>query len=220
MDGGLLRMRASRSPPVMPIMTAHRAMTCADMMNMSFDDLRNEVASPARTVAAHGMTQGAMGRSVLGFSGMGSAMGGLPSLMMGADAPSSGQAVIPDHRKELEVYLFGPGADKFTQSADVSRIDQRSAMAACKGKRDFILFEPLDNAAQAGQRLVIVTPMAASPMQQAQVYLASSLSSWLSEQKVDGSGRPYGETKDEDPTLRKHFTRSQIIAILDFGQED
>ena len=42
-----------------------------------------------------------------------------------------------------------------------------------------------------------------------QVYLAESLGQWLGEQKVDGAGRPYGETKDEDPTLRKHFTRAQ-----------
>ena len=30
--------------------------------------------------------------------------------------------------------------------------------------------------------------------------------------------RPYGETKDEDPTLRKHFTRDQILAIMAFGE--
>ena len=188
------------------------------MMNMSFDDLRNEVAPPARTtMGAHSVGQGAM----LGFSGMGSAMGGLPSLMMGMDAHGSGPAVIPDHRKELDVYFYGPGSDKFTKVAGVSQIDQRSAMAASSGKRDFILFEPLDNAAREGQRLVIVTPMGAgvAAMRQAQVYLASSLSQWLSEQKVDGSGRPYGETKDEDPTLRKHFTRAQITAILDFGHD-
>ena len=51
------------------------------------------------------------------------------------------------------------------------------------------------------------------------MYLASSLAQWLHEEKTDGAGRPYGETKDEDPTLRKHFTREQILAIMSFGVE-
>ena len=29
--------------------------------------------------------------------------------------------------------------------------------------------------------------------------------------------RPYGETKDQDPTLRKFFTRKQNVAIQKFG---
>ena len=42
----------------------------------------------------------------------------------------------------------------------------------------------------------------------------------LSHRVGDGSPcRPYGETKDEDPTLRKHFTRDQIFAIMAFGDE-
>ena len=60
----------------------------------------------------------------------------------------------------------------------------------------------------------------AGDIRQAQVYLASSLAGWLREQKTDGSGRPYGECKDEDPTLRKHFTRAQILAIRAFGELD
>ena len=52
-----------------------------------------------------------------------------------------------------------------------------------------------------------------------QVYLASSFARWLREGKVDGAGRPFGEVKDEEPTLRKHFTRAQLEAILAFGDE-
>ena len=98
----------------------------------------------------------------------------------------------------------------------------RAAAAACEGKRDFILFEPLDNAVKENRRLVLVLPLGtdARAVKQAQVYLASSLASWLKEQKTDGSGRPYGECKDEDPTLRKHFTREQILAIASFGREE
>ena len=54
----------------------------------------------------------------------------------------------------------------------------------------------------------------------AQAYLANSIASWLGEEKTDGAGRPYGETKDEDPTLRKHFTREQMQAIRAFGALD
>ena len=94
-------------------------------------------------------------------------------------------------------------------------------MAACEGKRDFILFEPLDGAVKENRRIVLVLPLTAgrNDVKQAQAYLAASLSSWLKEQKTDGSGRPYGECKDEDPTLRKHFTRAQILAIRAFGEE-
>ena len=64
-----------------------------------------------------------------------------------------------------------------------------------------------------------VLPMGAprKELKQAQAYLAESLARWLSEEKTDGAGRPYGEVKDEDPTLRKHFTRAQINAIRSFG---
>ena len=96
------------------------------------------------------------------------------------------------------------------------------AAAACQGKRDFILFEPLDDAVKTSRRIVLVLPLntGSRDIKQAQAYLASSLASWLKEQKTDGSGRPYGESKDEDPTLRKHFTRAQILAIRAFGDRD
>ena len=96
----------------------------------------------------------------------------------------------------------------------------RTAAAACEGKNDFILFEPLASAVQENRRLVLVMPLGSRSAKQAQAYLASSLASWLREQKTDGSGRPYGECKDEDPTLRKHFTRAQIVAIREFGAAD
>ena len=101
-------------------------------------------------------------------------------------------------------------------------VDAKTAEVACKGKRDFILFEPLDDAVRQGRRLILVLQLGAgrNELQQAQCYLASSLGDWLNEQKTDGSGRAYGESKDEDPTLRKHFTRSQILAIRKFGAED
>lgn len=71
-----------------------------------------------------------------------------------------------------------------------------------------------------GQRIVVVTPRGESrELKGGQVYYAASLARWLSEQKTDGAGRPYGETKDEDPTLRKKFTRAQIEAIMRFGND-
>ena len=84
--------------------------------------------------------------------------------------------------------------------------------------RSDVQFEPLDDAVRKQSRLVAVLPMGSRAEAGAQVYLAESLAQWLSEQKVDGAGRPYGETKDEDPTLRKHFTRAQIEAIVRFGR--
>jgi hypothetical protein len=64
-------------------------------------------------------------------------------------------------------------------------------------------------AVKEGRRLVLVASKGDRNAKGMQVYLAESLGQWLGEQKVDGAGRPYGETKDEDPTLRKHFTRAQ-----------
>ena len=112
---------------------------------------------------------------------------GLPALMGGMNAGAPPPAVIPDHRQELQVYLYGPGAEKHTRSAEVGRIDDSLATAACKGKRDFILFEPLDNAVRERQRIVIVTVLGAprSEIGRAQVYMASSLARWLSEQKTE-----------------------------------
>ena len=72
-----------------------------------------------------------------------------------------------------------------------------------------------------GRRLVVVAPLGAGrgALASSQVYLASSFARWLREGKVDGAGRPFGEVKDEEPTLRKHFTRAQLEAILAFGDE-
>ena len=199
-----------------------------DMMSMSFDQLRGEVAPAAQTVINPGMTMQQLGG---GSRGGGSAFGG-PSALMGPaggsmrmlGGPMRSQIVeIPDHRQELDVCFFGPGADKAAaRGPGMHEVDARFATAACEGKRDFILFEPLDDAAKENRRLVLVLPMGAGSkgVKQAQVYLASSLASWLNEQKTDGSGRPYGECKDEDPTLRKHFTRAQIVAIREFGAAD
>ena len=187
-----------------------------DMMNMSFDQLRGEVSQNASTVVNHGsMFRGGGGSMLMG--------GAAPALLMGGSAAAN-IVEIPDHRMELRVLFFGPGAQQAAASAGnaVQVADTRAATAACEGKRDFILFEPLDGAVRENRRLVIVLPLDASSrdINRAQVYLASSLASWLQEQKTDGSGRPYGECKDEDPTLRKHFTRAQILAVRSFGADD
>ena len=190
------------------------------MMNMSFDDLRGEVASNARTVMPGGMTMGA-GSMLGGPSHALGLMGGRSQPQLTMHAPVM-PLVITDHPQELHVFLSGDGAEGHARSNNqLGVLEPAHAMAACKGKRDFIMFEPLDDAVRKGTRLVLVLPVSSpkSDVKQAQVYLASSLARWLKEQKTDGSGRPYGECKDEDPTLRKHFTRAQINSILAFGEE-
>ena len=145
-----------------------------------------------------------------------------PMLMGGSMVPR--RLEVPDHRMELRVLFFGPDAQHSAgaSSGSVQVADAKMAAMACEGKRDFILFEPLDGAVKENRRLVLVLPLSAGSrdIKQAQAYLASSLASWLKEQKTDGSGRPYGECKDEDPTLRMHFTRAQILAIRAFGDLD
>ena len=177
---------------------------------MSFDELRSHVA-PAPT---------AMPGSSHLISGGGGTRSALPA--PGATQQRSRRPVVPDHPQELEVYLSGPGADAVAgKCRTVATIDKSRATSVCKGRNDFILFEPLDKCAQQGRRIVIVASLGGGrELKDAQAYLASSLARWLSEQKVDGAGRPYGETKDEDPTLRKHFTREQIVAILSFGEKE
>ena len=117
---------------------------------------------------------------------------------------------VPDHAQELDVYLAGPGADEACARArGVGALDAGRADAACRGKRDFILFENLDQAlaptahwsrapfdamaraqaASAGQRVVVVTERGSRPPDGAQAYLATSLARWLNEQKTDGAGR-------------------------------
>ena len=58
---------------------------------------------------------------------------------------------VPDHAQELDVYLAGPGADEASAHARgaVRALDPARADAACLGKRDFILFENLDQAPTA-----------------------------------------------------------------------
>ena len=118
--------------------------------------------------------------------------------------------------QHLQVYLHGPGAKS---SDHVMVLDRERAITAVKGKRDFVLLEPLDDAVDRKRRLVFVLLRdAGQRLEAAQVYLADSLSRWLSEEKTDGSGRPYGVSKDEDPILRKQFTKSQIFAIHSFAR--
>lgn len=181
-----------------------------DMMGMSFDALREEVA-PSSALPTH--TQGG---PALQLSHAHASFGASPQ-------QQPRQLVMRDHRQELDVYLSGPGAERFARAPGVAKLDGASAAAACSGKNDFILFEALDGAVRAGKRLVLVTPMGAGRgalKGGAQAYLAGSISQWLSEAKTDGAGRPYGETKDEDPTLRKRFTREQMGAVHDFAALD
>ena len=72
---------------------------------------------------------------------------------------------------------------------------------------------PSSRAVRDGRRIVLVTLKGDGPaLRGVQVYLAESLGRWLAERKTDGAGRPYDETKDQDPTLRKFFTRAQVRA--------
>ena len=189
-----------------------------DMMRMSFNELRGEVAPAASSMVAGGSLLGGhpSGPSLMGPSAVGTA------LLMGGGGQRTVE--VPDHQMELRVLFYGPDAQRAAASSagSVQVADGRIAAAACMGKRDFILFEPLDSAVREQRRLVLVLPLSTGPRdaQQAQVYLASSLAGWLYEQKTDGSGRPYGESKDQDPTLRKFFTRAQILAIRSFGDLD
>ena len=113
------------------------------------------------------------------------------------------------------------GARPAAAGGGVVALDAAAAAAAATGKRDFVLIEPLDDAVRDGRRLVVVAPRGAGrgALASSQVYLASSFARWLREGKVDGAGRPFGELKDEEPTLRKPFTRAQLEAILAFGDE-
>jgi len=180
------------------------------MMNASFDELRSHVAPAARSTI------------MPSAGGMVSLMGGGSSDGRSMTMPTLGisrghQAlIIPDHPQELQVYLCGP---KAKPAPGVEVLDAQTAAAACVGKNDFILFEAMDDAARQGRGVVLVLPLGATrrELRQSQAYLAESLARWLSEEKTDGAGRPYGEVKDEDPTLRKHFTRAQINAIRSFG---
>ena len=103
-----------------------------DMMNMSFDELRANVNPGVMP------TTGGRG-AALSFHGA------APSLLAGPPpAP-----VVPDHPHELDVYLSGPGAESACAGAprgQLAALASKQAQEACAGKRDFILFEDLDNA--------------------------------------------------------------------------
>ena len=188
-----------------------------DMMSMSFDELRGQVHTAVASTPAASLR--ALG---------GGSFGAMPSLAASARPQLTMPLRVRDHAPALDVYFSGPGAaDAARRTAGgrsgggVVALDAAAAAAAAKGKRDFVLFEPLDDAVRDGRRLVIVAPLGAGrgALASSQVYLASSFARWLREGKVDGAGRPFGEVKDEEPTLRKHFTRAQLEAILAFGDE-
>ena len=188
-------------------------------MSMSFDELRGQM-DPVHTVAS---TPAASLRALGGGS-----FGAMPSLAASARPQLTMPLRVRDHAPALDVYFSGPGAaDAARRTAGGGRgggvvaLDAAAAAAAAKGKNDFVLFEPLDDAVRDGRRLVLVAPLGAGrgALASSQVYLASSFARWLREGKVDGAGRPFGEVKDEEPTLRKPFTRAQLEAILAFGDE-
>ena len=188
-------------------------------MSMSFDELRREV-DPVHTAVAS--TPAASLRALGGGS-----FGAMPSLAASARPQLTMPLRVRDHAPALDVYFSGRapptrrGARPAAAAAAASSRSTRRRRRAAKGKRDFVLFEPLDDAVRDGRRLVIVAPLGAGrgALASSQVYLASSFARWLREGKVDGAGRPFGEVKDEEPTLRKPFTRAQLEAILAFGDE-
>ena len=188
-------------------------------MSMSFDELRTQMDPVHSAVAS---TPAASLRALGGGS-----FGAMPSMAASARPQLTMPLRVRDHAPALDVYFSGPGAaDAARRTAGGGRggvvaLDAVAAAAAAKGKNDFVLFEPLDDAVRDGRRLVIVAPLGAGrgALASSQVYLASSFARWLREGKVDGAGRPFGELKDEEPTLRKPFTRAQLEAILAFGDE-
>ena len=115
--------------------------------------------------------------------------------------------------------LSAEAACRGARAEELSPLPPDRALKACKGKKDFILFEDMDDAVRDGQRVVLVTLKGdGRALRGVQTYLAESLARWLGEQKLDGAGKPYGETKDQDPTLRKFFTRAQNTAIQNWGR--
>ena len=126
-------------------------------------------------------------------------------------APPDG-AAVPDHAKEVDVYFCSSAGGDLP--APVVR-------ELCRGKQDFSTLEPLDEALDGpggGQRVVVTAAAGERELARGQVHLAASLARWLRESKVDGEGRPYGETQNTDPLLRGlHFTRAQIKDIYRFA---
>ena len=94
--------------------------------------------------------------------------------------------------------------------ADVGVLDSARATSVCEERRDFILFEPLDDVVRDGGAIVVVVPRGMGrDLQQAQVYLASSLARWLTEQKVDGAGR----RARRDSSCRLCVGRANPVAV-------
>ena len=122
-------------------------------------------------------------------------------------APPDG-AAVPDHAKEVDVYFCSSAGGDLP--APVAR-------ELCRGKQDFSTLEPLDEALDAGQRVVVTAAAGERDLARGQVHLAASLARWLRESKVDGEGRPYGETQNTDPLSKLHFTRRQINDIYRFA---
>lgn len=171
---------------------AWAAPSMDDMMRMSFDELRG---------CLHPAHAGTYSETIP---------------IMHSRTPHQAR-MAPDRPQELDVYLYGPRAEDHV-TIGVSCVEARSAEAMCKGRRDFVLFEELAPAVRERKRLVFVVPVGAHCRSaQVQVYYAQSLGRWLSEEKTDGAGRPYGEMRDEDPMLKKKFTKAQTTAILSFG---
>jgi hypothetical protein len=176
-----------------------------DMMRMSFDELRG-CLQPAHT-----------GTYQTAVPGIHSRPTHRAPVIVRARTQQPLPLASPDRPQELDVYLHGPRAEDFV-AIGVSCVEAQSAEAMCEGRRDFLWFEELAPAVRQRKRLVFVAPRGGRCRSaQIQAYYARSLGRWLSEEKTDGAGRPYGELRDEDPTLRKKFTKAQAAAILSFG---
>ena len=124
--------------------------------------------------------------------------------------PAPQEGAVPDHAKEVDVYFC---------SSTGGDLPAPEARELCRGRQDFSTLEPLDEALDAGQRVVITAAAGTCTRELArgQVHLAASLARWLQESKVDGEGRPYGETQNTDPLSKLHFTRAQCTAVHRFA---
>ena len=96
------------------------------MMNMDFDRLRGHVQQ--NTVMAGTAAMGSSSQMMTQM--LGGPRGGS---MMDPTRMLTRPVEVPDHPQELQVLLFGPGAEQHaTRDRSVSVIDARSAEAACK----------------------------------------------------------------------------------------
>ena len=190
-----------------------------DMMAMSFDDM---------AAAMEGLRSGA-----------GAARGawrGLPPQERAAHAPVAAAAEQQPHpqqqwalqdarERELDVLLFGPGSEAHADAAQGVFAATRGQMdeAAAFGAADFATMEPLADAVAAGRRAVLTRPRAtpARPPKGRAVctgHLATSLSAWLGQQRVDGEGREVdGLPQRADPITRAEFTHAQAAAVAAFA---